>query len=118
MTYSRSWTRNNNRETASCNNSKAKRDLIVKQGRGTILTIAEVAERIGARLVGDGSPAIRGVNAIDQAGPAEISFATSEKHRPKLAKSKAAAVIVGKKIENVAVAQLVVDNVEAALITD
>ena len=90
---------------------------MVKQGRGTILTIAEVAECIGARLVGDGSPVIRGVNAIDQAGPAEISFATSQKHSPKLAKSKAAAVIVGKKIENVAVAQLVVDNVEAALIT-
>jgi len=89
----------------------------VKQGRGTILTIAEVAERIGARLVGDGSAAIIGVNAIEQAGPAEISFATSQKHGPKLAKSKAAGIIVGKKIENVAVAQLVVDNVEAALIT-
>jgi UDP-3-O-[3-hydroxymyristoyl] glucosamine N-acyltransferase len=89
---------------------------MAKQGRGAILTIAEVAGHIGARLVGDGSAKVSGVNSIAQAGPEHLSFITADRHAGKVAESKAAAVIVGKKIENVAVVQLVVDNVEAAMI--
>ncbi len=89
---------------------------MAKQTIETILTIAEIAEHIGARLVGIGGAAISGVDSIEQAGPAEISFANSARHTRKLAESKAAAVIVGKEIENVAVAQLIVDSVEEALI--
>jgi len=90
---------------------------MAKRDRGTILTIGEVAEHIGARLVGSGSATVSGVNSIEQAGPEHLSFITADKRAGKVTESKAAAVIVGKKIENVAVAQLVVDNVEAALIT-
>lgn len=90
---------------------------MAKQGREAILTVAEVAEHIGARLVGSGSATVSGVNSIEQAGPREVSFVTSDKHAGKIAESKAAAVIIGKKIENAAVAQLVVDSVEEALIT-
>jgi len=90
---------------------------MARQSRETILTVAELAEHIDARLVGDGAATVRGVNSIEQAGPEEVSFVTSDKHAGKLAKSKAAAVIVAKEIKNVASVQLVVDNVEAALIT-
>lgn len=90
---------------------------MAKQAKETILTIAEVAEHIGARLVGSGSATVSGVNSIEQAGPEHLSFITADKHVGKVAESNAAAVIVGKKIENVAVAQLVVDSVEGALVT-
>jgi UDP-3-O-[3-hydroxymyristoyl] glucosamine N-acyltransferase len=90
---------------------------MAKQAKETILTVAEVAEYIGARLVGSGIATVSGVNSIKQAGPRHLSFITADKHAGKVAESKAAAVIVGKKIENVAVAQLVVDSVERALIT-
>jgi len=90
---------------------------MAKRDRGTILTIDEVAEHIGARLVGSGGATVSGVNSIEQAGPEHLSFITADKHAGKVTESKAAAVIVGKKIENIAVAQLVVDSVEAALIT-
>jgi len=90
---------------------------MAKQGRETMLAVAELAERIGARLVGTSSAAVSGVNSIEQAGAEEVSFITSDKHARILAESKAAAVIVGKEVENVAVSQLVVDNVESALIT-
>ncbi len=96
---------------------KAKREVMAKQAKETILTIAEIAEHIGARLVGSGSATISGVNSIEQAGPEHLSFITADKHVGKVAESKAAAVIVGEKIENVAVAQLVVDSVEGALVT-
>ena len=90
---------------------------MAKQGRETILTIAEVAEHIGARLVGSGNATVSGVDSIEQAGPEHLSFITADKHTGKLAESKVAAVIVTKEIESVAVAQLVVDSVEEALIT-
>ncbi len=90
---------------------------MAKQAKETILTIAEIAEHIGARLVGSGSAMVSGVNSIEQAGPEHLSFITVDKHAGKVAESEAAAVIVGKKIENAAVAQLVVDSVEVALIT-
>jgi len=90
---------------------------MARQSRETILTVAELAEYIDGRLVGDGAATVRGVNSIEQAGPEEVSFVTSDKHAGKLAKSKAAAVIVAREIKNVAFVQLVVDNAEAALIT-
>lgn len=90
---------------------------MAKRGRETILTLEEVAEHIGARLVGSGSATVSGVNSIEQAGPEHLSFITADRHAGKVAESKAAAVIVGKKIENVAIAQLVVDSVEEALVT-
>ncbi len=89
---------------------------MAKQTIESTLTITEIAEHIGARLVGNGAAAISGVNSIEQAGPTEISFANSPRHTRKLAESKAGAVIVGKEIEDIAVAQLVVDSVETALI--
>jgi len=58
---------------------------MAKQTIETILTIAEIAEHIGARLVGIGGAAISGVDSIEQAGPAEISFANSARHTRKLA---------------------------------
>jgi UDP-3-O-[3-hydroxymyristoyl] glucosamine N-acyltransferase len=89
---------------------------MAKQAKETILTVAEVAEHIGARLVGSGSATVSGVNSIEQAGPREVSFVTSDKHAGKIAESNTAAVIVTKEIAGTGFAQLVADNIEAALI--
>ncbi len=82
-----------------------------------VLTGAELAERIGAELHGDGGVSICGVNSIECAGTDDVCFVTSVRHARLLVDSQAAAVIVSEKLEGVGIAQLVVGNVDAALIT-
>lgn len=81
-----------------------------------VLTAEALAECLKAELAGDGSIRIEGVSSLGQAGPAEVSFVTSDKHAAKLADSKAAAIIVGNRIEQAGVTQLIVADVNAALI--
>ena len=81
-----------------------------------VFTTTELAGRIGAELHGDGGVSIRGVNAIECAGADDVCFVTSVKHARLLAGSDAAAVIVSEKLEGVDIVQLVVGNVDAALI--
>ena len=73
--------------------------------------------RIGAELHGDDGVSIRGVNAIECAGTDDVCFVTLPRHARLLADSEAAAVIVSEKLEGVEIVQLVVGNVDAALIT-
>ncbi|RKY05388.1 MAG: UDP-3-O-(3-hydroxymyristoyl)glucosamine N-acyltransferase, partial [Planctomycetota bacterium] len=82
----------------------------------TVLTCAELAERIGAELHGAGGVSIRGVSAVECAKADDVCFVASPKHARLLADSEAAAVIVSKKLEGVDIVQLVVGNVDAALI--
>ena len=81
-----------------------------------VLTVAQLAKRVAARLVGDGSAEVSTVGAIDQADERTITFVTEQKHIPKLQTSRAGAVIVGGHIENLAKPQLIVKDVNAALI--
>jgi UDP-3-O-[3-hydroxymyristoyl] glucosamine N-acyltransferase len=80
------------------------------------LTVAQLAERIGAELAGDGGGQIAAVGAVELAGENNVTFITNEKRIPQLEKSRAGAVIVGRRIEGVAKPQLIVENVDAALI--
>jgi UDP-3-O-[3-hydroxymyristoyl] glucosamine N-acyltransferase len=80
------------------------------------LTVAQLAERIGAELVGDGRGQISAVGAVEAAGENDVTFITNDKHIPQLKKSRAGAVIVGRRIEDLVKPQLVVKNVDAALI--
>ena len=80
------------------------------------LTVAQLAERIGAELVGDGSGQISAVGAVKAAGESDVTFITSDKHIPRLKKSHVGAVIVARRIEGLARPQLIVKNVDAALI--
>jgi len=81
-----------------------------------VLTVAQLAKRIGAQLVGDGSAEVGAVGAIDQADAGTITFVTDQKHIPKLSSSRAGAIIVDRCIENLAKPQLIVRDVNAALI--
>ena len=80
------------------------------------LTVAQLAERIGAELVGDGSGRISAVGPVESAGESDVTFISSERHIAGLGKSRAGAVIVGRRIEGLTRQQLIVKNVNAALI--
>ena len=79
-------------------------------------SIEQICTRIGAELVGDSSASITGINTIANAGPSELCFLSAEKMASKVADSKAAAVLVNKQLYSATMPQLVVANVDAALI--
>jgi len=83
------------------------------------VTVEELAKRLGAQIVG--APAEPGrhivaVMPVDAAGPSDVTFVSDAKHEAAAAQSGAAAVIVARAIEGLAAPQLVVENVNAALI--
>ncbi len=80
------------------------------------VTVAQLAERLGAELVGDGSGQISSVGAVEAADESAVTFVTDDKYKAGLEKSSAGAVIVGSKMEGFAGPQLVVENVDKALI--
>ncbi len=61
------------------------------------ITISELAARIGAEVVGDGSAVVSGVNTLEDAQPGQVSFLANEKYAPQLDTTRATAVIVGPK---------------------
>jgi len=83
------------------------------------LTVAQLAERIGAQLVGGPEEIerrISAVGAVETACESDVSFVKDDRHLAALRDSCAGAVIVGKRIEALAKPQLVVKDVDAALI--
>ena len=81
-----------------------------------ILTVSEIAERIGAELIGDGSGKIAAVNSLDRECSDEISFIGSGKYVKKAVESKAGSILTAKRIDGAGMPQLVVGNVDSALI--
>jgi UDP-3-O-[3-hydroxymyristoyl] glucosamine N-acyltransferase len=81
-----------------------------------MMLLSEIATKLQARLIGDGQRDITGVNTIADASSSEICFLTSAKHAKTLGQSAAAGVLVDKPMDDCAMAQLVVTNVNAALI--
>jgi UDP-3-O-[3-hydroxymyristoyl] glucosamine N-acyltransferase len=57
-------------------------------------TLSELAERVGGRVIGDGSVVIHKVSAIDEARPGEITFLTNPRYQKFLSQCRASAVIV------------------------
>lgn len=83
------------------------------------ITVAQLAERIGAEPLGDTAGADRLIGAVapvDTAGAGEVTFLANDKHKASLGACRAGAVIVAERIEGLDKPQLVVKNVEAALI--
>jgi len=84
-----------------------------------VLTVAQLAERLGAVLVADEDYVGREITAvgpIEAAGESEVTFVTGDKHLAVLGKSRAGAVIVARRVEGFDGAQLIVKDVNAALI--
>jgi len=58
------------------------------------MKLKEIAEKIGAKLIGDGEKEITGVGSFAYATPDQISFITNAKHLEKAKASKAGAFVV------------------------
>jgi len=83
------------------------------------ITIAQLAKRLEAELAGkvDGiSRRISAVGPVETADEGEVTFVSDEKHKAALEGSHASAVIVSKQLDGLDKPQLVVKNVNAALI--
>ncbi len=59
------------------------------------MTLQQLAERIGARLEGDGTITVARVAGLDTAGPGDVTFLANEKYAADVATTKASAVILG-----------------------
>jgi UDP-3-O-[3-hydroxymyristoyl] glucosamine N-acyltransferase len=83
------------------------------------LTIEQLANRLGAELIGNtnefGSQ-ITAINPVKAANESEVTFITDDKHKTALGQSHAGAVIVSERIDGIDKPQLIVKNVNAALI--
>jgi UDP-3-O-[3-hydroxymyristoyl] glucosamine N-acyltransferase len=80
------------------------------------LTIAELAKRLEAELIGPGTGVIRAVGPIASADQNILTFLADEKHKAELKNSRAGAVLTVKPVEGLSIPQLRVKNVNAALI--
>jgi len=80
-------------------------------------TLQELAERLGGRVVGDGSVKIERVAAVDEAGGDALTFAISEAYLAAAFAGGAAAVLIEAELATEAPAKplLVVENVRYAL---
>ncbi len=63
------------------------------------MILADVAERLGCALRGDGSVVVSRVAGLDEAGPGDLSFVANPRYLPHLAKTRASAVIVSPEVE-------------------
>jgi UDP-3-O-[3-hydroxymyristoyl] glucosamine N-acyltransferase len=74
-------------------------------------TLAQIASRLGGRIVGDPDVLIRQVGSLEQAGPGQIGFLSNPKYRSRLAATRASAVVLGAEAETyTALARIVCDH--------
>jgi UDP-3-O-[3-hydroxymyristoyl] glucosamine N-acyltransferase len=63
-------------------------------------TLYQLAEEIGAQLVGDGSVTVSSVNTLEDARPGQLSFLSNPKYEKQLATTQASAAIVGNNVQS------------------
>ncbi|MBM4027827.1 MAG: UDP-3-O-(3-hydroxymyristoyl)glucosamine N-acyltransferase [Planctomycetes bacterium] len=83
------------------------------------MTIDDLARHLGADILGpdaDRHKPIAGIQPVDAAGGGDVTFVTDPRHAAAAARSGAAAVIVSKPIDGMTKPQLVVKDVQAALV--
>ena len=59
------------------------------------MTLAEIADRLGCRLEGDGALDITRVATLDDAGPGDLTFLANPKYASRVATTGASAIILG-----------------------
>ena len=77
---------------------------------------AEIAQRIGGQLYGDGEVLITDVAPVQEAGKGDITFVAQRKYQRFLKSTKASAVILSQYTEAVAPACIVVSNPSSAFL--
>ncbi len=74
------------------------------------MKLSEIAARLDCNMVGGTDPEITGVAGIDQAGPGELTFVSNRKYVRSIKTTRAAAIILGFDIEEVAIPSLRTSN--------
>lgn len=74
------------------------------------MTLSELAERLGCRLVGDGNQEVEGVAGIEAAASTQVTFLSNPRYASLVATTNAGAIIVGQELEGARPAQLVSAN--------
>ena len=64
---------------------------------GNEFRLSDLADRIGARLVGDGERVVAGIAPIEEAGPGQVTFLANPKYA-RFAKDSKATVIIAKEV--------------------
>ena len=82
---------------------------------GGELTLAELARRLGGRVIGDARRSVRRVAALDAAGPEDLSFLASSRYLPQARATRAGAVLAAAGVDLPGVALLVVPQPYLAL---
>ncbi len=80
------------------------------------ISLNELAEKIDAQLVGDGSVEINNLTSLQKAQPDQLTYIESMKYAAKAADTKAAALLTSQQLENFEKPQLIVKNINAAVI--
>src|SRR5271170_5027370 len=65
-------------------------------------TLQQIAEAVGASMIGDGRPEVSAVASMDSATPQDLVFVEDEKHLAAALKSQAGAIIAGDFAERLA----------------
>ena len=76
------------------------------------LTVRDIGELLGAEVHGPREGRITSVAALDQAGPADLTFAVDKRFASRLVASQAGCAIVSELVSDAPMPLLVVDNVE------
>lgn len=83
--------------------------------KATTYSVAQIAEHLKARVIGDESQMISAVNSLPEAQTGELSFLSDKRLLPQLKATQAGAVLVTEKMaEHCPVTAIVVDNPYAA----
>ena len=74
------------------------------------MRLAEIAERLGCALAGDGGIEISGVSGMERAGPAELTFLANPKYAHRVRNTRAAAILASEPVTSAPIATLVSSN--------
>ncbi len=78
------------------------------------VTLAQIASRLGGRVVGEAGTLIRQVGSLERAGPDQITFFTHPRYKAKLASTRAGAVVLAAEAESLTgLPRIVCDNPHA-----
>ena len=74
------------------------------------LTLRQLHEFVGGELIGSPDATVIGIASLEQAGPEDLAFLTSERHLKNRQNAPIGALLVGRRLPDVTSPQIVVDN--------
>jgi len=78
--------------------------------RTLAFTLREIAERVAGEVVGGDELRITGINSLTDASEGELSFFTSPRYKDQLARTRASALLVPRRVDGYPGSQVIVSN--------